>query len=139
VSRHPHAPVPSDAVSDGTELPDPWSRHLGIRVTEQTDEGVVAEMPLTATHMNFLDGAHGGALFSLAEATLRAAAGAGGDHPVVLDAHLALTAGGEEGDVFTATARPINFGRTLGVWRVTVRRSDGRIVGEFTGTVRFER
>lgn len=126
-------------MSDGTELHDPWSRHLGIRVREQTEAGAVAEMPLTATHMNFLDGAHGGALFSLVEATLRAAAGAGGGFPVVLDTHLALTAAGQEGDVFTATAHPINVGRTLGVWRVTVERSDGRVVGEFTGTVRFQR
>lgn len=126
-------------MSDGVHLRDPWSRYLDIRLKEKSKEQVVLEMPLTGGHMNFLDGAHGGALFSLAEAALRVAAGAGGGIPVVLDTHLALTAGGQEGDVFTATTRPINVGRTLGVWRVTVERTDGRIVGEFTGTVRFER
>ncbi|HSJ34263.1 MAG TPA: PaaI family thioesterase [Acidimicrobiia bacterium] len=126
-------------MNDGAEVLDPWSRHLGIRIREESDDGVVAEMPLAGEHMNFLDGAHGGALFSLAEAALRAAAGAGSGIPVVLDAHLALTAGGAEGDTFTATTRPLSVGRTLGVWRVTVERSDGRTVGEFTGTVRFER
>lgn len=126
-------------MKDGAEVLDPWSRHLGIRIREESDDGVVAEMPLAGQHMNFLDGAHGGALFSLAEAALRAAAGLGGGIPVVLDAHLALTAGGAEGDIFTATTRPVSVGRTLGVWRVTVERSDGRTVGEFTGTVRFER
>ena len=126
-------------MSDGTELEDPWSRYLDIRVKEKSEEQVVLEMPLAGGHMNFLDGAHGGALFSLAEAALRAAAGAGGGTALVLDTHLALTAGGQEGDVFTATTRPVNVGRTLGVWRVTEQRSDGRVVGEFTGTVRFER
>lgn len=126
-------------MSDGAELRDPWSRYLDIRVKEKSEEHVVLEMPLTGGHMNFLDGAHGGTLFSLAEAALRVAAGTDSGVPVVLDAHLALTAGGQEGDVFTATTRPINVGRTLGVWRVTVERTDGRIVGEFTGTVRFER
>lgn len=126
-------------MNDGAEVLDPWSRHLGIRIREESDDGVVAEMPLAGEHMNFLDGAHGGALFSLAEAALRAAAGAGSRTPIVLDAHLALTAGGAEGDTFTATTRPVSVGRTLGVWRVTVERSDGRTVGEFTGTVRFER
>ena len=51
--------------------------------------------------------------------------------------NLALTAGGTEGDVFVAEATPVNVGRTLGVYRVVVTRTDGRTVGEFTGTVSF--
>lgn len=125
-------------MSRSTAAGDPWSLHLGIRRRPGSSPETVFELPLTAAHMNFLDRAHGGALFSLAEATLRAAAGAGEATPVVIDSHLALTVGGREGDVFTATARPVNVGRTLGVYRVTVTRGDGRIVGEFTGTVRFE-
>lgn len=96
-------------------------------------------MQLTGDHLNFLDGAHGGALFSLAEAALRAAACADGKEPALVDAHLALTAGGEEGDTFTATVEPVKVGRSLAVYRVYVTRSDGRLVGQFTGTVRFSR
>lgn len=115
---------------------DPWATRLGIVAAGEGDETRLT-MELTGNHLNFLDGAHGGALFSLAETALRAAAGADGKEPTLLDAHLALTAGGEEGDVFTATVHPVKLGRSLSVYRVSVTRGDGRLVGEFTGTVRF--
>lgn len=117
--------------------PDPWATSLGIRVLDAAPGRVVLEMPLEGEHMNFLDRTHGGALFSLAEAAIRTAAGIDGPSPVLLDAHLALTAGGRQGDVFTAEVTPVNVGRTLGVYRVVVVRGDGRTVGELTGTVRF--
>lgn len=126
------SPDDSPAVPDS----DPWATHLGIVDAGEGDE-VRLTMELTRDHLNFLDGAHGGALFSLAEAALRAAAGTDGKRPTLLDAHLALTAGGAEGDVFTATVDPVKVGRSLSVYRVSVTRGDGRLVGEFTGTVRF--
>lgn len=126
------SPDDSPAVPDS----DPWAVHLGITDAGEGDE-VRLTMELTRDHLNFLDGAHGGALFSLAEAALRAAAGTDGKQPTLLDAHLALTAGGAEGDVFTATVDPVKVGRSLSVYRVSVTRGDGRLVGEFTGTVRF--
>lgn len=117
--------------------PDPWASSLGIRIRDAAPGRTILEMPLEGKHMNFLDGVHGGALFSLAEAAIRTAAGIDGPFPVLLDAHLALTAGGREGDVFTAEVTPVNVGRTLGVYRIVVVRGDGRTVGELTGTVRF--
>lgn len=116
---------------------DPWVDHLDIRSVVD-GEATSMEMDLGPRQLNFLDGAHGGALFSLAEAALRAAAARDGREPKLVDAHLALTAGGVEGDTFTATVDPVKVGRSLGVYRVSVTRRDGRLVGEFTGTVRFE-
>jgi uncharacterized protein (TIGR00369 family) len=116
----------------GSIQSDSWAAGLDIRPVEG---GWV--MPLSGRHMNFLDGAHGGALFSLAEVAMRERAAEDGPDPVLLDAHLALTAGGSEGDVFTARTEPVKVGRTLGVYRTTVTRGDGKVVGEFTGTVRF--
>lgn len=123
---------------DSPAIPDsdPWAARLGITDAGEGEETRLT-MDLSGDHLNFLDVAHGGALFSLAEAALRAAAGADGRDPTLLDAHLALTAGGAEGDTFTATVDPVKVGRSLSVYRVSVTRSDGRLVGEFTGTVRF--
>lgn len=94
-------------------------------------------MSLTGDHLNFLDGAHGGALFSLAESAARTAAHQDGNDPGLVDAHLVLTSGGTAGDEFTARVHPTSVGRTLGVYRVEVKRSDGRSVGEMTATYRF--
>jgi acyl-coenzyme A thioesterase PaaI-like protein len=37
--------------------------------------------------------------------------------------------------VLRAVAEPAVGGRTLGTYRITVTRADGRVVGMFTGTV----
>lgn len=89
-------------------------------------------------HLNFLDGAHGGAVFSLAETALVATAAADGAGPVLVDAHFAFTAGATEGDVLSAVVEPLNVGRTLGLYRVGVTRGDGRVAGVMTGTVWFD-
>lgn len=122
-----------EGVNRATSGSDAWASRLSI---EAGAEGSFT-MRLAGDHMNFLDGAHGGALFSLAEKALRAAAAEGGRDITVVDTHLVLTAGGREGDTFTARAEPVNVGRTLGVYRVLVTRNDGRLVGQMTGTVRF--
>jgi uncharacterized protein (TIGR00369 family) len=92
-------------------------------------------MDLTGNHMNFLDSAHGGALFSVAEAAVREACGR--DDAQLIDAHLTLTAGAPAGDRFVAVAEPVNVGRTLAVYRASVTRGDGRVCGVFTATVRL--
>lgn len=122
-----------DAVNRAMSTSDAWASRLSI---EATGDGA-SIMRLGGDHMNFLDGAHGGALYSLAEKALRAAASQSGRGITVVDTHLVLTAGGKEGDTFTATVEPVNVGRTLGVYSVSVTRSDGRLVGRMTGTVRF--
>lgn len=118
---------------------DAWSGHLAISVSESDEGDTLFTMPLDREHLNFLEGAHGGALFSLAEKAVRHVAGRDGADPTLMDAHLALTAGGDEGDTLVARVQPVNVGRTLGVYQATVTRGDGRIVGTFTGTVRFAR
>jgi len=116
---------------------DRWSRLLGVQVGEVTTESLTLTLELTEEHLNFLDGGHGGVLFSLAETAASVAAAQRGSDPVLLDGHLALTAGGRVGDVFSATVTDVNVGRSLGVLRVAVRRSDGRLIGELTATMRF--
>lgn len=116
---------------------DAWAGRLGITPVRTEEGDWRFQMPLGPDHLNFLDGAHGGALFSLAESAVRQVASGDGERPKLIDAHLVLTAGGEEGDAFVARVEPISVGRTLGVYRAVVTRGDGRMVGTLTGTVRF--
>lgn len=112
---------------------DPWARRLGISSAGNS----VFTMELTQEHLNFLGGGHGGVLYSLADVAFATAASAHGADPVTLDTHLVLTAGTRAGDVLSATVETINSGRTLATIKVDVTRSDGRLVGSFTGTARF--
>jgi acyl-CoA thioesterase len=114
---------------------DRYAASQGIRLVDPTPGSVTVEMPLTGDHMNFYDVTHGGALFSLADCAFSLASNAHGDRAVAIDTHLALTAGTREGDVLTAVAEELTRGKTLATYRITITRSDDRVVGLFTGTV----
>ncbi len=120
--------TPSDML-----VADPYARHLGIELT--ADEPLTLQMRLDDRHTNFLGVTHGGATFSLADSAFALASNRAGARAVAIDTHLVLTGGTTAGDVLTAVAEEVTRGRTLGTYRVTVTRSDGRIVGLFTGTV----
>lgn len=113
---------------------DKFAAFMGIERVET--EGIGVKMTVRSDHLNFLDVTHGGALFSLADCAFSLASNATGDRAVAIDTHLVLSAGTREGDVLIASAEEVTRGRTLGTYRITVKRqSDERIVGLFTGTV----
>jgi acyl-CoA thioesterase len=114
---------------------DRYAASQGIHLVDPTPGSITVEMPLTGDHMNFYDVTHGGALFSLADCAFSLASNAHGDRAVAIDTHLALTAGTAEGDVLTAVAEEMTRGNTLATYRITITRSDARVVGLFTGTV----
>lgn len=114
---------------------DRYAASLGVTLVEADGERVVLEMPITDSHLNFLDVTHGGAVFSLADCAMSLASNGGDHRAVAVDTHLVISGGSKAGDVLRAVAEPAIGGRTLGTHRITVTRGDGRIVGLFTGTV----
>lgn len=111
---------------------DSYASHLGIRL--ESEDPVTVAMDIDERHLNFLDGTHGGAVFSLADCALSLASNRAGT-ALAIDAHLVLTGASRVGDTLRAIAEEVTRGRTLGSYRITVTRGDGRIVGLFTGTV----
>ncbi len=112
---------------------DSYAALLGMRLV--APDPVTLELPVDERHHNFHDITHGAAVFSVADCAFGLAANAAGDRAVAVDTHLALTAATVSGDVLTAVAEEVTRGRTMGTYRVTVTRGDGRICGLFTGTV----
>jgi acyl-coenzyme A thioesterase PaaI-like protein len=74
-------------------------------------------------------------VFSLADCAFSLASNSAGPAAVAIDTHLVLTAASGPGDRLEARIREVSRGRTLGTYRAEVTRSDGRVVGLFTGTV----
>lgn len=111
---------------------DSYATHLGIEL--ESEDPVTVAMDIDERHLNFLDGTHGGAVFSLADCALSLASNRAG-MALAIDAHLVLTGASKVGDTLRAVAEEVTRGRTLGSYRITVTRGDGRTVGLFTGTV----
>ena len=113
---------------------DVYSSRLGVELVSVTDSEVVIGMTLTKDHTNFLGSTHGAVVFSLADCALSLASNSAGT-AVAIDTHLVYSAGSEPGDRLEARITESTRGRTLGTYRAEVTRSDGRLVGLFTGTV----
>jgi acyl-CoA thioesterase len=108
---------------------------MGVELVDVTIDRIRLDMPVEERHVNFLGVCHGASTFALADVAFSLASNSAGPRAVAVDTHLALTGGARLGDRLTAVATEATRGRTLGTYRVEVSRSDGRVVGLFTGTV----
>ncbi|HXV72807.1 MAG TPA: hotdog fold thioesterase [Acidimicrobiia bacterium] len=117
---------------------DRYANDLGVELVSVSDDEIVVALEVSDRHANFLGVGHGGMVFSLADCAFSLASNSAGD-AVAIDTHLVLTAATRPGDRLQATVRELSRGRTLGTYRAEVTRSDGRLVGLFTGTVYISR
>lgn len=114
---------------------DSYARSLGVELVSVSPLEIEIAMEVKESHLNFLGVGHGGMLFSLADCAFSLGSNSAGDRAVAIDTHLVLTGGTKAGDRLSAVVTEATRGRTLGTYRVTVSRGDGRVVGLFTGTV----
>jgi acyl-CoA thioesterase len=124
---------------EGLLAADNYARGLGVGLVAVSEDEIVVGLDVTDAHANFLGVGHGGMVFSLADCAFSLASNAAGDDAVAIDTHLVLTAASRPGDRLEAKVREFSRGRTLGTYRAEVTRSDGRVVGLFTGTVFINR
>lgn len=114
---------------------DNYARGLGVELVSVTNEEIVVGLEVNDTHVNFLGVGHGGMVFSLADCAFSLASNSAGADAVAIDTHLVLTAASRTGDRLLAAVREMSRGRSLGTYRAEVVRSDGKMIGLFTGTV----
>jgi 1,4-dihydroxy-2-naphthoyl-CoA hydrolase len=104
---------------------------IGIEVTEQSAERVVARMPVGPAVMQPFGLLHGGASVALAETIASIAAWMNVDHDkfnvVGLEINANHLRGVREG-VVTGVALPITIGRRIHVWDVRITDDKGRLV-----------
>lgn len=117
---------------------------LDIRLLEVGPDFVRAEMPVDERHIQPFGILHGGASVVLAE-TIGSFCGAmalpEGQNCVGVEVNANHLAPVRKGDVVTALCRPLQLGRSLQVWQIEIRRSDGRLtcVSRLTTAVRENR
>ena len=114
---------------------DDAARLLGIEVLGLRSGQCTARMTVTSAMLNGHGTCHGGYVFLLADTAFGAAcnSAAGGDAAVAAACDIIFVAPARLGDVLEAEASErLSFGRS-GLFDVTVRRSDGTVLGEFRG------
>ncbi|MDB5315686.1 MAG: hypothetical protein JWO24_1530 [Rhodospirillales bacterium] len=103
---------------------------LGIRITALTEEGLEAEMPVDARHIQPFGILHGGVSVVLSE-TLGSIAAVNaspeGARVVGIEVNANHLASVAKGGRVTARCRPLHVGRTTQVWQTEIFREDGRM------------
>jgi len=114
---------------------DEFSRWLGLEVTPLAPNAATVRMTVRPEMVNGFGVCHGGIAFSLADSALAFASNTHGRLTVSIENSIRYPAAIMPGDVLTAAAVELSASRRLAYFDVTVRKSNGDVVGLFKGTV----
>lgn len=116
---------------------DPFKLGLGIETVAVEEGRVVMRMTIRPAHLNQHATAHGGVLFSLADAAFAETSNLPGIPAVALDTSMTFMQAVRVGDSIYAECREESRRRRVGVYTVRITQEDlsGPLVALFRGTV----
>jgi acyl-CoA thioesterase len=114
---------------------DFFSQWLGIKVLESGLGHCKLQLTVRKEMLNGFGIAHGGITYCLSDSALAFACNSHGPQSVSIETSISHTAKVNEGDVLTAEAKELSRSKKIGVYEVTVKNQENKIVGLFKGTV----
>jgi acyl-CoA thioesterase len=111
---------------------DRFAAHCGVELVEVQPGRAVTRMRLEAHHLNGVNIAHGGAIFTLADLAFAAACNSYGTVAVAINASITYMKAAS-GGVLTAVAEETACNPRLGTYRMTVTDEAGELVAIFQG------
>ena len=114
---------------------DRLGKLLGIELVEVREGYAEARLEIGQQHLNAANVAHGGAVFTVADIALAAAANSYGNVTLLTNGNITVFHGTKEGGILSAYAEEISKSRKLAHYRVTVSNDAGEQIAVFTATV----
>lgn len=108
----------------------------GVEIEEAREGYTRVRMTLRDDMLNGHRTAHGGIIFALADTAFAYACNSRNETTVAQSATIAFLAPANAGDVLVAEARETSKSGRSGIYQVSVRTADGRVIAEFTGLSR---
>lgn len=112
---------------------DRFATLVGVRLIEVSEGYAKAELTLGDIHLNGLDIAHGGAIFTLADLVFAAASNSRGTDAVAININISYFQAEREGKL-TAEAKEISLNRKLATYSVSVYNEAGKKIAAMQGT-----
>jgi len=113
---------------------DRFAKLLGIELIEAAPGHAVTQMEITNEHLNAVNIAQGGALFTLADLALAAASNAHGPVAVSIQSEIKYFKPAGKG-LLRAEASEISCSSKLATYSVEIRNNDRELLAVFSGTV----
>jgi len=108
----------------------------GIVIDEAREGYARIRMKLRADMLNGHRIGHGGMIFALADSAFAYACNSRNENTVAQNASISFLSPAQDGEVLIAEARETSRAGRSGVYQVSVRTEDGRVIAEFTGLSR---
>ncbi|MBR0274149.1 MAG: PaaI family thioesterase [Bacteroidaceae bacterium] len=112
---------------------DRFAAQAGCRLTEVDTEHAVAEMLVTADHLNGGRVCQGGALFTLADLAIAALMNSRGQLTFGINNSIVFVSSAKEGDLLRAEAVSISAHPKIPSVEVRVMNQEGRLICHVTG------
>ncbi|MFH0811322.1 MAG: hotdog fold thioesterase [Pseudomonadota bacterium] len=113
---------------------DKFAEYVGIEIVEVSRGRAKAKMEITKEHLNGVNIAHGGAIFTLADLAFAVASNSHGTVAVAISASITFLKAVTGGTLF-AEAEEVSLNPKLAAYKVSVTDDSGDIVAIFQGTV----
>jgi acyl-CoA thioesterase len=114
---------------------DKFAKFMGIQLLELKEGYSKLAMVITEDMLNFHNMAHGGAIFSLADAAFAAASNSHGQTSLALCMTINYRSPASKGMKLIAECFEESLGRRTALYRIEVRTEDGRLIALSQGTV----
>ncbi|MDE6348370.1 MAG: PaaI family thioesterase [Bacteroides sp.] len=114
---------------------DRFARNAGVELLEVKEGYSKARLTVTPEHLNAGGRTQGGALFTLADLALAAAANSHGALAFSLSSSITFLRGSGPGDVLYAEARERYIGRTTGYYQIDITNQAGKLIATFESSV----
>jgi acyl-CoA thioesterase len=113
---------------------DRFAGMIGVEIVEHGLGTAKARLELREEHLNSAGTAHGGLIFSLADAVFSVASNSHGTLAMAINVSISFFKAVREGTL-TADGREISFNPRLATYLIEVRDETGDLVASFQGTV----
>jgi acyl-CoA thioesterase len=108
----------------------------GIAIEEAREGYALVRMKVRDDMLNGHRIGHGGMIFALADTAFAYACNSRNENTVAQNANISFLAPAHPGETLIAEAREVSRAGRSGVYQVSVRTADGRVIAEFTGLSR---
>lgn len=114
---------------------DLFAKNAGVELLEVKEGYSKARLTITAAHLNAGNRTQGGAIFTLADLALAAAANSHGTLAFSLSSNITFLRSSGPGDTLYAEARERYIGRTTGYYQIDVTNQEGKLIATFESSV----
>lgn len=114
---------------------DRYAEQTGVKLLEVSKGYSKASLLITENHLNAGNRTQGGAIFTLADLALAAAANSHGSLAFSLSSNITFMRASGVGDTLYAEARERYIGRTTGYYQIDVTNQDGKLIATFESSV----